>query len=134
MESSIEAAEELFLLGKFQDVLNMCEAHLERLPKVTEHQLSSSTSSASDSERDHYEDSIAPISLMIQSLFELHRSSEVMSVVLKFYREMDLVPTQILLIWYEGFESCFLNFRNVITDRTLTLSPQHSTSGFTAKL
>jgi hypothetical protein len=104
MQSSLEAAEELFLLGKFQDVLNICEAQLEQLQTAREslqRESSSSSLSSSGEFSDPLDDSIAPMSLMIQSLFELQRSNEVMAVVQKFYRDLDVAPSQILIMWYE---------------------------------
>jgi hypothetical protein len=113
----LEQIENLFLVGRFDEALHLCiqqlrecfgfDFHSQRYvsheKQTQETQNEPSTSKNLKPTTLQTETSVPLLSLLIQILYELERSDEIMNLILNFYGSLEQVPFDILFIWFVFF-------------------------------
>jgi len=92
---TIDEIESLFLVHRFSEALSRCE---EELAQCFNFKLNS-PNNAHITDKHSVDASIRLVSLVIQILYELKRSSEIMPFVNNFYGGLDYIPFGILYMW-----------------------------------
>jgi hypothetical protein len=112
-QQPVEEIEALFIVGKFDAALRRCEAEMRqlehhllrlRVPAKGEEAAEAEGEGEDEDEDDAattevLESSVAVMALMIQCLYELNRTQEIMGIVNKFYIKKDNIPFDILFMW-----------------------------------
>jgi hypothetical protein len=92
---TIDEIEDLFLVGRFNEALTRCEEELNQHFNFN----FKSVNNVAVTEKSLVDGSIRLVSLVIQILYELKRSNEIMPFVNNFYGGLDHIPFGILYMW-----------------------------------
>ena len=93
---TIDEIESLFLVHRFSEALARCD---EELAQGFNFRINSANNTPV-TDRQLVDGSIRLVSLVIQILYELKRSNEIMPFIINFYGGLDHVPFSILYMWY----------------------------------
>jgi hypothetical protein len=111
--ASLEEIENLFLVGRFNEALELCIQQLRTLYGFDFHSRSFEKPHSSpigipetiqkaqnNPTKLNLQSSVPLLTLLIQILYELKRSEEIMNLILCFYGSLEDIPFDILFIWF----------------------------------
>jgi hypothetical protein len=106
---SLEEIENLFLVGRFNEALELCiqqlrifygfDFHSRSFEKANLNAIELTQETQTKAKKLSLKSSVPLLTLLIQILYELKRSDEIMNLVLRFYGSLEEIPFDILFIW-----------------------------------